>query len=535
MSRASVHTDRQLRSLFTFGTKTGVTDSQLLAAFVSNDQEAAEQAFEVIVERHGPMVLRVCRDVLRDLHSAEDAFQATFLVLARKARHLQARELLANWLYGVALRTARRAKVLTARRRARESKVATRHKAKSSCLQSEQACHDLERVLHEEIERLPRSYRAAVIVCYLEGMSQTQAAQKLQLSASTIRGRLAQARKLLERRLVRRGISPNASLLALKVFTPNGGSLPVSLVRSTAQSVFYYLRRTPEVTDAIPALARDITTGVLITMRFNLITAIAMATAVLGLFSAGVALVAQQPAMANAPTSKLHAESLTLVTSTQANEPSSPQEATEREQKDRNQVIVNPDLIKCVSKPIVRTVPITKDCMVLSYLPDWNFGNVDNIGVGNNDGGVRTLIEWPLISAAEAAAPDRQFVLAVFSRKTISHPPASEILAFENLDKWPERVSWRTKPRHSSKPAAKFAFEPGEGWKLFDVTSVVRAQASASGKNHGIVLRFLNEDVSGGGPELFSDYKFVSREGTGEWADKRPVLLVVESSKKAEN
>ena len=112
MRGARTGAGRQLERLFRVGTVGGLTDTQLLEQFVAGDDEAARVAFEAIVGRHGPMVLRVCRTVLRDVHDAEDAFQATFLVLARKARTLGERELLSNWLYGVALRTARKARTV---------------------------------------------------------------------------------------------------------------------------------------------------------------------------------------------------------------------------------------------------------------------------------------------------------------------------------------------------------------------------------------------------------------------------------------
>jgi hypothetical protein len=99
----------------------------------------------------------------------------------------------------------------------------------------------------------------------------------------------------------------------------------------------------------------------------------------------------------------------------------------------------------------------------------------------------------------------------------------------EILEEWPERTSWRTQPRYEAEPAATCKFEPGDGWKLIDVTPLVRARAKAGRNGHGVVLRFLNEDVSG----VFSDYKLVSHEATAEWADRRPVLLVVKSSKPA--
>ena len=197
---------RQLNRLFRLGTVGGLTDSQLLEQFVSGDDESAALAFEAIVERHGPMVLRVCRTVLHDVHAAEDAFQATFLVLARKARTLGSRELLGNWLYGVAARTARKARSIAARRRIRDRAAAwltvavenrrtteARPILSGSCTKKSIAC--------------PRPYRAAVVVCYLEGMSQAQAARQLQVAESTVRGRLARARKLLGQRLIRRGVA----------------------------------------------------------------------------------------------------------------------------------------------------------------------------------------------------------------------------------------------------------------------------------------------------------------------------------------
>ena len=171
--------------------------------------------------------------------------------------------------------------------------------------------------------------------------------------------------------------------------------------------------------------------------------------------------------------------------------------------------------------------------MVLSYLPDWNFGNVDNLGIGNNDGGVRTLIDWPNVPVDEATSPNRQFLIAVYSRKTISHPPASAIYVFEITEEWPERTSWKTKPKYELEPAAICKFEPGDGWKLLDVTPLVRARAKANRQGHGVVLRFLSEDVSSGPTESFSDYKLVSREGAGEWAARRPMLLVVKASNPA--
>lgn len=166
--------------------------------------------------------------------------------------------------------------------------------------------------------------------------------------------------------------------------------------------------------------------------------------------------------------------------------------------------------------------------MILAYLPNQNVGHVDNFGLANNGGGVRMLITWDRIPADVARSPENRFVLALYSRKTTSHPPAGKVLAFELIDDWRELNSWRIQPRYNPEPFASYPFEPGDGWKLFDVTPMVRDQAKEDRKDHGILLRFLSEDSS----ELeLSGYDVVSREGAGEWAGRRPVLLVVQETK----
>jgi hypothetical protein len=189
-------------------------------------------------------------------------------------------------------------------------------------------------------------------------------------------------------------------------------------------------------------------------------------------------------------------------------------------------VVVDADLAKHTPGSIVRAVPVSKDQMILSYMPDWNFGGVDNVGIGN--AGSRTLIDWPKIPDDEAEAPDRRFLVAIYSRKTFSNPPAGPLVACEILEDWNERTSWRTRPRYEPEPFAIYKFEPGEGWKLFDVTPLVRAQAKADRPGHGVLLRFLSDDI----PEQFcSTYMMVSREGAKEWASRRPMLLVVKDEK----
>src|SRR5262245_62936163 len=172
-------------------------DSELLERFARAGDQGA---FTALVERHGPMVLGVCRRVLRHEQDAEDAFQATFLVLARKAGSLRSRELLPNWLYGVAHRTALKARAMNVHRRARDR---TAQEIARSEAPADGARDQLLECLDAELSRLPEKYRAPVVLCELEGKSRTEAARLLGLPEGTLSWRLAQARKLLAHRLAR--------------------------------------------------------------------------------------------------------------------------------------------------------------------------------------------------------------------------------------------------------------------------------------------------------------------------------------------
>src|SRR4051812_21432331 len=178
-----------------------LSDEQLLDRFINQDDEAAEAAFRAIVVRHGPMVLGVCRHVLNQLQDAEDAFQATFLVLARKAGSIRDRRVLARWLYEVAYRIAMRAKTNGVRRRAHERQGGEMAATVSI---DDHSWRELRPVLHDEVNRLPEKYRLPVILCYLEGKTNEEVSQLLHWPVGTVKGRLSRARDLLRSRLTRR-------------------------------------------------------------------------------------------------------------------------------------------------------------------------------------------------------------------------------------------------------------------------------------------------------------------------------------------
>src|SRR5262245_60287776 len=204
----------------------GGTDGQLLASFIDRNDDAA---FEALVCRHGPMVFGVCRRVVRHHHDAEDAFQATFLVLARKASSVRPRERLANWLHGVARRTAMKAKAMSAKRRGREQQVT--EVPEPEAVQQGQ-WRNLQSLLDQELNGLTENYRLPILLCQIEGKTIKDAAQQLGWPQGSLAGRLARGRKLLAKRLANRGVVPSGSLAAVVSQHAASAAVPTSLLSS---------------------------------------------------------------------------------------------------------------------------------------------------------------------------------------------------------------------------------------------------------------------------------------------------------------
>ncbi len=213
----------------------GLTDGQLLSRFIERREQAAVAA---LVQRHGTMVWGVCRRILRNHHDAEDAFQATFLVLIRKAASIRQRETMANWLYGVAHQTALKARAMLARRRTREQQGTPMPVPQAA---EQDTRNDLQSLLDQELSRLPDKYRVAIVLCDLEGKTRREAARQLSLPEGTLAGRLTRGRALLARRLARRGLAISGGALAA-AFSREAASaaVPISVLGSTinATSMF---------------------------------------------------------------------------------------------------------------------------------------------------------------------------------------------------------------------------------------------------------------------------------------------------------
>jgi RNA polymerase sigma factor (sigma-70 family) len=224
---------KDVRTLFDFGVSANSSDRQLLDRFLTAGQPDAEKAFTLLVERHGPMVLHVCRQILGDSHDSQDAFQATFLVFLRQARSIRKRDSLASWLFGVAMRVARRARYAGITRRFHERKASERAEVRALDLDA----HSERRAgLHEEIARLPDRFREPIVLCHLEGLSTATAAQRLGCAPGTILSRLARGRERLRRRLTQRGLTVQTSLFTPPYAPPEVGlTLPAALVNSAVR------------------------------------------------------------------------------------------------------------------------------------------------------------------------------------------------------------------------------------------------------------------------------------------------------------
>ncbi len=233
---------RDMHTLFDGGTVSGLSDRQLLQRFTGEQGASAEAAFEALVLRHGPMVMRVCRNALgQEQAEIHDAFQATFLVLVRKCKSIRRLDSVGSWLFGVATRVARRARVEAARRRSAELRGGLRIAATAEHRSDHPSdIQDLGPLLQAEVERLPDRLRAVVILCYWEGLTHEQAAARLGCPLGTVRSRVARARGVLHRRLSRRGLEPVAGVMLAAFESPaflKAGALeiPAALVNSTVQ------------------------------------------------------------------------------------------------------------------------------------------------------------------------------------------------------------------------------------------------------------------------------------------------------------
>jgi RNA polymerase sigma factor (sigma-70 family) len=218
-----------IRQIAVRGHLVGLSDRQLLQRFID---QRDEDAFALLVERHGPLVMSVCKRSLANIHDSEDAFQATFLVLVRRARSIVKRESVGSWLYGVAYRIAARARKEAVSRRARERRAEPKP---APDLLNEVIRQDVRSMLDEAVLRLPARCRVPFVLCYMEGETNEEAARILGCPVGTVHSRLARARELLRKSLSRRGLALSAALVSTMLSQrPVSAAVAKSLIEITA-------------------------------------------------------------------------------------------------------------------------------------------------------------------------------------------------------------------------------------------------------------------------------------------------------------
>ncbi len=258
------------------------TDGQLLERYLA---ERDDLHFELLVERHGPMVFGLCRRLLGDSADAEDAFQATFLVLVKKAGTVRPAARVGNWLYGVAFHTARRARALSARRRLKEKEAAAMRTASPRPDPSA----DLADVLDQELSQLPDKYRTAIVLCDLEGRTRKEVAQHLGCPEGTVAGRLARARVLLAKRLGKRGVALSGGVLAAALADSTArAAVPAALAAGTVRAAGLAMAG-KAVTGAISTQAAMLAEGVVKTMLVQKLKLVATAVLLVCALSIGAA------------------------------------------------------------------------------------------------------------------------------------------------------------------------------------------------------------------------------------------------------
>ena len=254
----------QLRKAICRQGEAGLTDAQLLERFIEHRDEAA---FAALVARHGSMVMGVCLRVARNHQDAEDAFQAAFLVLARKAASISSRELLANWLYGVAHNTALKARASSVKRHAKEKQVT--EMPEPAVAEQELRNDNLQALLDQELSRLPDKYRVPIILCDLEGKTRKDAAQQLGCPEGSLSSRLSRARVMLGKRLARHGLAiSGGSLAAVLSQQAASACVPTSVATATIKAATLYATG-QSTAGVVSASVTALTQGVLKTMLLS--------------------------------------------------------------------------------------------------------------------------------------------------------------------------------------------------------------------------------------------------------------------------
>jgi RNA polymerase sigma factor (sigma-70 family) len=336
---------RHIRMLVAAQSQLQVTDRELLQRFAT---QADEAAFTELVRRHGAMVLRVCQRRLHHEQDAEDAFQATFLTLARKAATIRNQDSVGSWLHGVAVHLALQAKTAAARRQLFEKQTLARS---SRDPLAEISLREAQTVLDEEMARLPEKYRAPLVLCYLEGTTRDEAVQQLGWSLGTLKRRLEQGREMLRGRLARRGLTLSSALVTgLLAQNAGQGAIAASLVASTARAALLFATGKTAAAGAVSAGAVALLQGVTRVMFWTKLKIVMVLFLAVGLCTAGAGLLTHQAAARQ--TVARQAEALAAATAQPAGKETDKSLPTASKNQAGDQDLVSGQVVDADGKPV---------------------------------------------------------------------------------------------------------------------------------------------------------------------------------------
>jgi RNA polymerase sigma factor (sigma-70 family) len=474
---------RHLRELLQESSLEPLSDAELLERFISKRDEAA---FTLLVHRHGRLVWSVCRQILHHEQDAEDAYQASFLVLVRHASTIRRGQSVACWLYRVASRIARKLARDRLKRRECEAKTSP-----SLCGQVLQDVNwrELQGLLQEELMRLPQKYQAPFILCCLEGMTKSEAARHLRWKEGTLSSRLAHARRRIQQHLTRRGVTLATIFHLTENFLRKGAS--PSLAKSTVRAAGWVLAGkslsgmlSPEVTVLMHgAMKMIISSKIKFTLAVLLVTC---------LFSIGAGALAWQRSSA----ASTHQEDARLVAEfangRQADSESPPASDAKRASKSwigiaSRETNAGPEVALLFEDGRRQRISAAADTVLLSYLADSPLGSHEVLSIDLADTN-RILVRFDLPRGGRVKKAE-----LLLARSQSRHPTPAEpvTLALHQVsESWDEgRVTWNRQPAFNRRPALTAQIDPADREYRIDVTTMVRRTLEERGDDHGWLLR----------------------------------------------
>ena len=437
----------QLRSLLRDGVATGLTDRELMERFATCRNHSGELAFATLVARHGPMVMNVCRRMLRNPADADDAFQATFLVLVRRAGAVSFETSLGPWLHGVSVRVARRARDQALRRRAIELSEKSAEAMTEHCSPVDR---DLRLTVDEALARLPANFRAAIVSCYLEGLTHEEAAVRLRCPIGTVRSRLARGRALLRDRLERSGLGPGVRRCEPYVILglDRARSVTVSHVVENTARTAARLAAGQTLAAIVPARVAQLVMGACPSMTIFKLTLATTLVVVAGLAAWGAAVWAGQEPGGNthaSPPNATPAHTLLALAADGAPGDSSELRTQREEGRDQSDPAIPGDLPPVVINiepkvgardvdPGLREIRVTFSKKMRDKSWSWTEGNV--YSVPKLDGTIHYEYDQRTCVMPVKVEPDKTYVLGINSERFRNfkdidgHPALPYLLVF---------------------------------------------------------------------------------------------------------